>query len=422
MAIAGLRTTEAFNNPTGRRPENWREGLLMLYPNGSAIEQAPLVALTAVMKSESVTDPKFHWFEKRLQSRRLALAANLGASTGGTVQTVTVVSGGLGLKAGDVLMVEQTNEELYLNTTPSADGSISVIRGFNVASGAATAAVTYNGAGINPNLKVIGSAYEEGSSAPDPISFDPTEYNNQCQIFRSAYALTGTAQNVKTRTGDEVKESKRESAEYFSVDMENAYFFGQKSTTTRNGKILRKTQGLKSVIDTLAPQNAFAVPGGNITMDWLEATMIQIFRFGSSEKMAFCGLTFMQAVSQAVRKNFQGNFEITDVIKEYGMQVRRLITPAGTLVLKAHPLFTQMQGGTTGGTAYTSWDNGAFVIDMTRLKYKYVTGRDMQHQDKMAQNGDDAMLSGYIAECGLETHHAETHAYITGALKGAKDA
>lgn len=422
MAITGLRTTEAFNTPTGRRPENWREGLLMLYPNGAAIEQAPLTALTAVMKSESVTDPKFHWFEKRLQTRRVALNANLAASTGGTVQTITVVSGALGLKAGDLLTVEQTNELLYVNSTPTSDTSISVVRGYSITIGAATSAVTYNAAGINPNLKVTGSAYEEGSSAPDPISFDPTEYSNYTQIFRNAYALTGTAQHVKTRTGDEVKEAKREAAEYFSIDMEQSFFFGQKAVTTRNGKILRMTQGVKSVIDTLAPQNVFAAPSGNVTMDWLEATMVTLFRYGSSEKMAFCGLTFLQAISQAVRKNFEGKFEITENIKEYGMTVRRLITPAGTLVLKAHPLFSQQQGGSTAGTAYTSWDNGAFVLDMSKLKYKYVEGRDMQHMDKMQTPGDDAMLSGYLAECGLQIAHAETHGYITGVLKGAKDA
>ena len=35
MTIQGLRTSENF--ATNERPENWRKGLLMLDPNGSAL-------------------------------------------------------------------------------------------------------------------------------------------------------------------------------------------------------------------------------------------------------------------------------------------------------------------------------------------------------------------------------------------------
>lgn len=33
MAITGLRTTENFS-PAGVRPKDWREGILLQYPNG----------------------------------------------------------------------------------------------------------------------------------------------------------------------------------------------------------------------------------------------------------------------------------------------------------------------------------------------------------------------------------------------------
>lgn len=71
MAIAGLRHTENFG--TNVRPENWREGILLQYPNG----EWPLLALTSQMKTEKVDDPAYHWFEKSLDSRRLELGANL---------------------------------------------------------------------------------------------------------------------------------------------------------------------------------------------------------------------------------------------------------------------------------------------------------------------------------------------------------
>lgn len=54
MAINGLRTTANF--VTDQRPKNWRETILLLYPNG----KAPLTALTSLMKSEKTDDPEFN--------------------------------------------------------------------------------------------------------------------------------------------------------------------------------------------------------------------------------------------------------------------------------------------------------------------------------------------------------------------------
>ena len=54
------------------------------------------------------------------------------------------------------------------------------------------------------------------------------------------------------------------------------------------------------------------------------------------------------AINQIVRNNSQ--FNIQTGLKEFGMDVSRLITPFGTLVLKTHPLFNQITGGTTGGS------------------------------------------------------------------------
>lgn len=61
MSITGLRTTENFS-PSEVRPKNWREGILLQYPNGAF----PLFALTSQMRKESTDDPEFNWFENAL--------------------------------------------------------------------------------------------------------------------------------------------------------------------------------------------------------------------------------------------------------------------------------------------------------------------------------------------------------------------
>lgn len=424
MAIQGLRNTTSFDTPSGRRPQNYRESILMLYPNGGDLQKAPLTALTAVMKSESVDDPVYHWFTKQLQDRRLKLTASLDSvATAGDLVTLTVdasYNGAYSVKEGDLLMVEQTNEVLYVNATPASATAVQVIRGFDLTVGNALSAVTYNGAGVNPYLVVIGSAFEEGSAAPDPVSFDPVEIFNQCQIFRGTYGITGTAAATRTRTGNEEAELKREALENYSIDMERGFWFGKKQTTIRNGQPLRTTNGVLSFIpDT----RRYAPANGELSMEWLEATALDLFRYGSQEKMVFGGSTALNAISQMVRRNGQGNFDLSDEIKEYGIGgIRRLRTPTGTLVLKAHPLFSQMVGGTNAGTAFTSMDNALAILDMRSFRYRYLKGRDVQFQKNLQLPGVDANLAGWIGECGLEVHHPYTHALITGVTKGVADA
>lgn len=423
MSITGLRNTDTFSTPTGRRPQNFRETILMLYPNGGGIQKAPLTALTAVMKSQPTDDPVFHWFTKQMQDRRLKFAASLNnTDVAGAVVTITVdatVASAQSLKQGDILLAEQTNEQLYVNATPTTTTSISVVRGFNLTAGAALTAITYNGAGVNPFLKVIGSAFEEGSLAPDPISFDPVEIFNQTQIFRSTYALTESARQTRTRTGPEEAEQKREALENFSMDMEMAWFFGVKTTSVRNGQPLRSTNGVLSYIPGA---NRYAPTNGILTMQWLEDTSINLFRYGSTEKMAFCGATFLTAISRMVRKNGVGQFDLSDTITEYGIGgLRRLRTPSGSLVLKVHPLFAQMVGGTNSGSAFTSMDNAAVILDFNNIRYRYLSNRDVKFQDNLQPIGQDAKMAGWIAEAGLEVHHPYTHAMVTGVTTGAED-
>ncbi len=429
MAIQGLRNTTSFDTPGGRRPQNYRETILMLYPNSGGVQKAPLTALTAVMKSKSTNDPVYHWFTKTLQDRRIKLAAdmpatNTGTPVAGTVANITVSTteggGAFCVKEGDVLMVEQTNEILYVNATPSANNTISVIRGRDQVDGSNVALVDYDAAGINPWLVVIGSAFEEGSAAPDPVSFDPVELFSQCQIFRSTYGMTNTAAATHTRTGPEEAENKREALQLFGVDMERAFIFGKYKTTQRNGQPLRMTGGVMSYIPA---DRKWTPPSGVMTMAWLESLSENLFRYGSTEKLAFVGNTFLTAVSTMVRKSGDATFQISSKVKEYGIGgITRLTTPHGELVLKAHPLFTQMTGGTTAGTAYTSMNNAALILDMDNIVYRYLDGRDVKFEKDLQEPGVDAKHAGWIGECGLEVHHPMTHALITGVTSGAADA
>jgi hypothetical protein len=395
MAIQGLRHTGNF--ATDARPKNWREGILRLYPNG----MAPLTGLTSMMKERAVDDPEFSWWEKALQTQRMELSANLGVAG-----NLTVVSGALQLKAGHVLRIEHTGEIVRVSSNPTVDTVVPVTRGF-----AGTTAATVTVASENPFVHVMGTAYEEGSSAPTGINFDPVKKYNYTQIFRDTLEMTRTASKTRLRTGDEVKEAKRECLENHSIQIEMAFFWGRRSESTLNGKPIRTTGGVISFIDSA---NVVNNAGGSFNMTTLEGWLKRIFDYGSSEKVAFLGNRALLAINQCIRKNTA--FQITSGIKEFGMNVSRLICPFGELVLKTHPLFNQISSDT-----YNTADSSMVVLDMANVQYVYLNGSDTKYQSDLQENGLDGMKSGYLTECGIEVHHPLTHFMINGMRTGVAD-
>ena len=412
MPVQGLRDTSNF--ATNERPENWRQMLLYLYPNG----KLPLAALTSAMKESSTDDPVFHWWEKALDDRRLTLHAtsgDLAASAAGSVETLTLATGANATTfvANDILIVEQTEEQLRVYSDPTSDTSIVVVRGANSTT---PAAVDANGAGINPNLHCIGSAFEEGSLAPTGVNYDPTERYNYTQIFRRTLEITRTASKTRLRTTPAVKEARRECLEYIGVDMERAFWRGVRSSGTKNGKPIRTTAG---VLEQMASGNVYAMTNGEVDMDTLETYLELVFREGSSEKMVFCGNKALMALNQVVRKNTQYN--IQSGVKEYGMNVTRLSCPFGDLVFKTHPLFTQMTGGTTTSVAYYGMNTYMTILDMGEIEYRYLKESDLKYEGDLAAVGQDALKAGYLAECGVELHHPSVHFLLTQFNTGKED-
>lgn len=400
MAIQGLRDTSNF--VTDQRPKNWRETIMLLYPNG----KAPLTALTTVMKTKATDDPEFNWWTKSLPTQRMALSASISASA----TTIPVTSGALQLKKGHQVRLENTGEVVLVSADPSSDTAFAAIRSFGTT---AATAITYDSSGANPNLHVIGSAYKEGSDAPTGINYDPTKVYNYTQIMRNTLEMTRTASKTRLRTGDAVKEAKRECLELHSIEMEKAFILGERKETTLDGSPIRATGGIVSFIDS---GNIVANAGTALTMAALEGYLERMFRFGSNEKMAFMGNIAMLAINQAVRKN--SNYQIFASEKEFGMVVSRLTCPFGTLVMKTHPLFNQLTGG-TNTTAYYGMSNWMLVVDQTELVYRPLD--DTKYEPTLQNNGLDGMKSGYLTEAGLEIHHPTSHFLITGLVTGAAD-
>lgn len=425
MAIQGLIDTVDIDDVAGtrsdERPLNWRQGILMRFPNG----HAPITALTSKMKKKVTDDPQYYWWEREVSNVRLKLGADLGVA--GTVPTLVAdpygFGGGEQVKTGDILYVEQTGE-LMLATSDGTSTSIpTVTRSWG---SVATTNVDFDGVAVNPHITIVGSAYAEGADTPDSIRYRASKVTNYTQIFRDSLKATRTAMQTRLRTIDEVRDAKQQALLYHSIRMEYAFIFGEKVEDTSGSEPMRTTGGIIEHIAAANIVNKSTNPASPTAVgyDEIEDILLEAFRFGSQEKMCFMGNRAMLAIQRMIRKANAVSVEMTPMTKEFGMDVRRLFTPYGTLVMKTHPLFNQIQSNIDGlgVQEYFGMDTWMLILDMADLTYRPLRNSDTQYLPDRQSNGIDGLTSEYLTECGLEIAHGKHHYLAKGIYLAGTEA
>jgi hypothetical protein len=179
MAFLGMRGNGDWI--TNQEPENWRETILFLFPNGDA----PLTAVMSKMASEKTTDPKFHWFEKGLPAQRATVTnvftdiLSTAYTTGGTAGDALYVQGSAAhigeFRVGHQVLLR--NSDNYADDT-NARVTARVINGANsyVVVSLLQDDPTTTGIADCDTMLVIGNINAEGAQMPDAIAYDPTEY------------------------------------------------------------------------------------------------------------------------------------------------------------------------------------------------------------------------------------------------------
>jgi hypothetical protein len=419
--ILGLRGTGDWGADV--RPKDYREGILYLYPNG----KAPLTALTAKMTKKKATDPEFFWWEQGLPGQYGAVTGvytttaldvaitGAASSAGDVVYAKCAATTASHFRAGHVAMFATdgiyNNQHTGLVTTSVQNGANSYI-GVKLLKDDDASATTSKDLSDCDVIVVIGSANAEGAGRPSAISYDPTKRGNLTQIFRNSLEETRTAMQTKYRTfADSQKELKRQTLELHSIEQEMAFLFGEKSEGTgANGKPLRTTQGLISAIQEFAPTNVFSfkyasdyaaktwLQGGE---DFLDTRLEQLFRYGDSTKLAFCGSGALLALQKLLKSVGTWNFEAKTI--DYGLNVTKWVTPFGEIYFKTHPLMTQ---------------NALFRNMMVAFEPKNIVYRPIQDTIYKADKGLyasgastlDGISEEFLTEGGLEFHFPETGA------------
>ena len=412
MAFLGMRGNGDW--VTDQQPENWREMMLYLYPNGGA----PLTAIMSKLGSESVNDPTFHWWMKTLPTQHgavtgtyddalLAVAYTAAADTAGTIIYVKVAEAVASVFIpGKQIVLTKDGDYRYMTrakctavTLNGANSSITVRL-------IETASATY-GLDEADYIFIASNSNAEGAEMPTAVAYDPTEKNNYTQIFRNSLSITRTAKRTRLRTGDQYKEAKRECLELHALELEKGFLFGQKTSATgANGKPERTTKGLVTAVleeagavssykfDTAYSGQSW-LQGGE---DWLDLKLEEIFRYGDQEKFCLCGNLAVHGINNLAKSG--GQINLRPMSASYGLRVMEWVTPFGTLYLKTHPLFNEM----------VPFRRSMLIFEPRRLRFRYIDDTKFTsdpEDQRNRNNSKDSTEEEYLTEAGLEYHFVD---------------
>lgn len=433
MALLNMIGSGSFT--ADERPKNWLQGINLIFPNGDT----PLTAVLSMQSEKRVNDPEYNWFEKGLpvketlvfgaetpHSGTVTPGADMSAGDAATGATVGIlVADATIFEPGDIIQNLTTEELLIVTVVNTTTNEITALAnyGSKFASGRAWVGVASPGAGADW-IQVVGSGSPEGATSKASHLFAPTRHWNYTQIFRNSYEITRTALRTALRTDPSgpMTEAQRDAFQQHCVDIERALLFGERAqstalsggtgnlTTVSTGRPLRSTRGFLNWLPAVSTSattpsvnwDIGTANSGNITEDIVDSFCEEVFRYGSSEKLALCGGTFLNAFNKLAKTRFTINAVPTD--RTYGLGLVRYTTPFGDLLLRQHPLLSH----------HPVLRKDCYVVDPAFMEL--VVLEDTEHRENIQAVDADAVKGEFITEAGVRMFFTGAAAESGGGL------
>ena len=366
---------------TDRPLPDFKPGLIRLDPN-----QTPWTNFLLTMPERKVVQPVYNLFEDfdvPVQDQ-----VNLAAGYTSSDTSIVVDNGayfGSGTLAKSLLVRNTRTREIFTVTSVSTN-TLTVVRGSQY--GTTSAAMN-----DNDYLEIVGWAITEGDTLPPITSTQPTTVTNNVQLFREAFGVTGTDLATTHRGNEEdwARNMKFAMAKIKKQMEYNLRFNGARVVSGTAPSTTRRTAGFENYVTT----NLFNARGSLSKPDF-EYWMNKIFRYGSGEKVMFCGRNSMAQIDSL---GYEGVVIPADQTK-IGLAIKRIESSFGVLeVIKDHTL--------SGGYA-----DRIHIADKGHVALAVL--RPFQMLDNRQAPDYDGKKAEFLAEVGMDLSLEQAHAVIYG--------
>jgi hypothetical protein len=350
-------------------------------------DKAPLTLLTSKVSKKAVSNPIFNW----LEDERIPTLDRVNQAAGATsVATTFTVDNGDYFRAPGLLKVQRTGEVMYVTAVDGAN-TVTVVRGWGSSAKAALV--------DNDQLTILGANQGEGSTSPNSKTTKKVKKTNATEIIRSAWELTNSEIATELYGPQDVAFQQMKVGIEHAVDIENKLWFGEYKEDVAgaagNSVSTRTTGGFDEVIST--NDSDF---GGVFNMVTFFSFAEDVFRYGSNSKVLFAAPSVVSNISLEGIKYL----ELVSKDQTFGLDINRLLTPHGSLMVVKHNLF---EGDTYGKRAY--------VVDLDNVGYRFLRGRDTKLMTNIQANDKDSRKDEYLTEMGFVRRLEKTHGRIKNA-------
>lgn len=247
---------------------------------------------TMLMKLPSSTAKSFkeEWLEDVYLPRNTALSVT--AASADTTFAITTNEGSYA-KVGDIAKFVQTGEAIRI-TGVSASAWTAVRAIGSVAAATAVSGTTQGG------IIIVAGSNEQGANMPTALVTQKTANYNYCQIVRTGYEYTNTAQWVNWYSGNPLSYQRQKIAIEHKREIENSLFFGPRSYTAGTTAPRCTSGGLDEFISTNITDTSGTFDKGEL-QDFLRSGL----EYGDrSRKVLFAAPIVAQVLSEFLQDNW----------------------------------------------------------------------------------------------------------------------
>ena len=438
LSANGARTPGASNTDFHtRRLFDFSDRVAELSP-----DESPFFVYLSRVAQVPTTDSQFRFLEDRtkvsITDRAFLAQAAVTVAAAGSATSVTFdTEGGANvawLIPGMVVSIGEDDDStsqpewvtVRVNSVVQSSATVTTANVTTIAAANGSTTAVDN----NTKCTVIGTAFEEGSGAPDVWSQKLDHDYGYTQIFKTACEMSNTARaQVYRGYADEWQRIWNLKLREHKIDIERAMLFGMRGTANSinytdgiAGHIIANSQS-QAVLDgsQLSYTEDKAYLKSNTAAQWTYDDLLSDFevifdpaRGGSTSKLALASLPVISHFnklsgfidnSMAVATDAASiayNFEKST--GSFGHRIMKIETVHGDISLVKEPLFRGMSAGFM------------CMVDLDHVSYRPLVGnginRDTSIQTNVQAADEDLRKDMILTEAGLEVSLPETHALI----------
>jgi len=266
--------------------------------------------------------------------------------------------------------------------------------------------------------QVIGSAWAEGSTAPEGWEDKFYDREGYCQIFKTAINLfSGTALATRYRgVANEYRRSWQEKLMEHKMDIEHAVLFGVGAAATETAATtapVRYTWGILPYTESYGKiyNFSYAASGYDAFLDAMEDYFAPESG-NSGAKLVLASRKVITFLNKMGSNGFLDNtvgasqyrLDVTNIPGNFGHTVTKVNTIFGDLHFVAEPL---LRG---------PWEDYAIAVDMKNVAYRPLAANGVNRDTFITTNIQDNDVDGrqdlITTEAGIEISLPETHAIL----------